>query len=198
MSYLLNTVNDIQASSSGNIDLELSSFLGSPSNQNVLCIDGSGNAKKLNGGAQVGSLATSAIEQPSTWGGSPAVTEGYNIFMGYNSTIETDASFCTMHRLSNNFITGWTIVPGNYLMMASWAFGTSGGGDCNAQFYNATTSSYVGPKIHFETGRFSNRLIYYTNVSTNTRFEIRARDVNGVQFFDSTSQLTCVLQVLKI
>jgi hypothetical protein len=198
MSYLFNSVNNVKASSNGNIDIGISSFLSSPLNDSILCIDESGNSKKLIPSSNVGNIAASAIEQPSTWGGSPTVTEGYNIFMGYNSTIKTNSSFCTMHRLSNNFITGWTLSAGNYLIIASWAFDTNAGGDCNAQFYNATAGNYVGPKIHFETGRFSNLLIYHANISSSTRFEIRARDVNSVQFFDYTSQQTCILQVLKV
>ncbi len=83
-------------------------------------------------------------------------------------------------------------------MIASWAFSTAGGGDCNAQFYNATTANYVGPKIHFETGSFSNRLIYYTSIASNTKFEIRARDVNSVGFFDSTSMFSCTLHIFKV
>lgn len=199
MSHLLNSVNNVKASSAGNIDLSVSSFLSSPSNDNIMGIDGSGAAKKLTGGASVGDIATSCICPPAAWGGSPAVTEGYNIFLGgVSATLVTDSSICTVHRLSNGFITGWTVVAGNYLMFASWAFGTSAGGDCNAQFYNATTGNYVGPKIHFETGRFSNRLIHYASVSSTTRFEARARDVNGVAFFDNVSQTSCILQVLKV
>lgn len=198
MSHLLNSVNNVKASNAGNIDLSVSSFLSSSSNDNIMGIDGNGDAKNLSGGASVGDLATSCICPPSVWGGSPTVTEGYNIFMGYAGTFETNTSLCTMHLHSAGFILGWTLVPGDYLMFASWAFGTASGGDCNAQFYNATTANYVGPKIHFETGRFSNRLMYYASISSSTRFEIRARDVNGVAFFDNVSQTSCILQVLKV
>ena len=199
MSHLLSTVNNVKASSTGNIDLPMSSIITAPSNANIAGIDGNGDAKKLSAGAQVGNLATSCICPPSSWGGSPSVTEGYNIFLGgILKTLVTDSSLCTVHLHSAGFVLGWTLVPGNYLMFASWAFGTSLGGDCNAQFYNATAGNYVGPKIHFETGRFSNRLIYHASVSSSTRFEIRARDVNGVQFFDNISQTSCVLQVLEV
>ena len=199
MSHLLNSVNNVKSSADGNVNLGLSSLISSPSNTDILGIDASGDAKKLSAGSSVGDIVLSYVTQQGGWGGSPTVTEGYNIFMrGSSCTIEEDATLVTKHTLSNSFLTGWTLVAGNYLMMASWGFSTGGGGDCNAQFYDATAASYVGPKIHFETGNFSNRLIYYTSISSNTKFEIRARDVNSVGFFDSTSMFACTLQIFKL
>lgn len=200
MSHLLNSVNNVKSSASGNINLGLSSLISSPSDNNVLGIDASGNSKKLSVGAEVGTLVLSYVTQSGGWGGSPTVTEGYNVFMrGASCTIEENATLVTRHTLgSPNWLTGWTLVAGNYLMLASWGFSTSGGGDCNAQFYNVTAASYVGPKMHFETGNFSNRLIYYTSISSSTKFEIRARDVNSVAFFDDTSMFACTLQIFKI
>ena len=200
MSHLLNTVNNVKSSSSGNIDLGLSSLISSPSNTNVLGIDASGDAKKLNVGAAVGDIVLSYVTQQAGWGGSPTVTDGFTTFLRSGSCkIEEDSTLVTKHTLgSAQWLNGWTLASGNYLMLASWAFSTASGGDCNAQFYNQTLSSYVGPKMHFEIGNFSNRLIYYTSISSSTRFEIRARDVNSVGFLDSTSMFACTLQIFKI
>lgn len=200
MSHLLNTVNNVKSSSSGNIDLGLSSLISSPSNTNVLGIDAIGDAKKLNVGAAVGDIVLSYVTQQDGWGGSPTITDGYKTFMRSAScTIIQDSTKVTRHTAgSPQWLLGWTLVPGNYLMMASWVFSTSSGGDCNAQFYNATSGNHVGPKIHFETGNFSNRLIFYTSISSNTMYEIRVRDVNNVGFFDSTSMFASTLQIFKV
>jgi hypothetical protein len=200
MSHLLNSVNNVKSSTDANINLGLSSLISSPSNDDIVGIDASGDAKKLSAGSSVGTPVLSYVTQLGGWGGSPTVTEGYNIFLrGASCTIEENSALVTKHTVgSPQWLSGWTLVAGNYLMLASWAFSTAGGGDCNAQFYNQTSSSYVGPKIHFETGSFSNRLIYYTSISSNTRFEIRARDVNSVGFFDSTSMFACTIQIFKI
>jgi hypothetical protein len=200
MSYLFNTVNNVKSLSSGNIALGLSSLISSPSNTNVLGIDTSGNAKKLSSGAAIGDIVLSYVTNSAGWGGSPAITEGFQTFMrGASCTVEENSSLVTRVVAGGaQWFTGWTLVAGDYLMLASWAFSTAGGGDCNAQFYDATNSNYVGSKMHFETGNFSNRLIYYTSISSNTKFEIRARDVNSVGFLDSTSMFACTLQIFKV
>lgn len=200
MSHLLNSINNVKSSSTGNIDLGLSSLIGSPSNNNVLGIDGSGNSKKLSAGTEVGTFVLSYVIQSAGWGGTPTITDGFSTFLrSQSSTVEQDTSLVTRTIVGGAlWLTGWTLVAGNYLMIASWAFDTTGGGDCNAQFYNVDSSSYVGPKMHFETGNFSNRLIYYTSISSSTKFEIRARDVNSVGFLDATSLFACTLQIFKL
>jgi hypothetical protein len=200
MSHLLNSVNNIKSSTDGNINLGLSSLISSPSNDDVVGINASGDSKKLSVGSSVGTPVLSYVTQSAGWGGSPVVTEGFTTFLrSISCEVEEDSALVTKHILGGaQWLNGWTLVAGNYLMLASWAFSTASGGDCNAQFYNQTLSSYVGPKMHFETGNFSNRLIYYTSISSSTRFEIRARDVNSVGFFDSTSMFACTIHIFKI
>jgi hypothetical protein len=201
MSHLLNSVNNVKSSASGNINLGLSSLISSPSNTDVLGIDGSGNSKKLTVSSKVGNMAMSYIVQTGGWGGSGTITEGYNTYLrGSSCTIEQDTSLVTRHVAgSAQWLQGWTLVAGSYLMLASWGFSLSSGGNCNVQFYDATNSTYVGPKMHFIAGNFSNRLIYHTTISSSTRFEIRARDVvNNVNLFDATSMFSCTIQIFKV
>ena len=201
MSHLLNSVNNVKSSASGNINLGLSSLISSPSNTDVLGIDASGNSKKLTVSSKVGNMAMSYIVQTGGWGGSGTITEGYNTYLrGSSCTIEQDTSLVTRHVAgSAQWLQGWTLVAGSYLMLASWGFSLSSGGNCNVQFYDATNSTYVGPKMHFIAGNFSNRLIYHTTISSSTRFEIRARDVvNNVNLFDATSMFSCTIQIFKV
>ena len=201
MSHLLNSVNNVKSSASGNINLGLSSLISSPSNTDVLGIDGSGNSKKLTVSSKVGDMAMSYVVQTGGWGGSGTITEGYNTYLrGSSCTIEQDTSLVTRHVAgSAQWLQGWTLVAGSYLMLASWGFSLSSGGNCNVQFYDATNSTYVGPKMHFIAGNFSNRLIYHTTISSSTRFEIRARDVvNNVNLFDATSMFSCTIQIFKV
>ena len=201
MSHLLNSVNNVKSSSTGNIDLGLSSLISSPSDTDVLGIDASGNSKKLTVSSKVGNMAMSYIVQTGGWGGSGTITEGYNTYLrGSSCTIEQDTSLVTRHVAgSAQWLQGWTLVAGSYLMLASWGFSLSSGGNCNVQFYDATNSTYVGPKMHFIAGNFSNRLIYHTTISSSTRFEIRARDVvNNVNLFDATSMFSCTIQIFKV
>ena len=201
MSHLLNSVNNVKSSASGNINLGLSSLISSPSNNDVLGIDGSGNSKKLAAGSKVGDMAMSYVVQTGGWGGSGTITDGYNTYLrGSSCTIEENSSLVTRHVAGGaQWLQGWTLVAGDYLMLASWGFSLSAGGNCNVQFYNATTSTYVSPKMHFITGNFSNRLIYHTSITGSTRFEIRARDVvNNVNLFDATSMFACTIQIFKL
>jgi|13_taG_2_1085334.scaffolds.fasta_scaffold00062_9 hypothetical protein len=201
MSHLLNSVNNVKSSSDGNINLGLSSLMSSPSDTDVVGIDGGGSSKKLAIGTNVGDLAMSYVVQSAGWAGSGTITEGYNTYLrGSSCTVEENTSIITRHAAGGaSWLQGWTLVAGNYLMLASWGFSLSSGGNCNVQFYNATTAAYVGPKMHFITGNFSNRLIYHANISSSTRFELRARDVvNNVNLFDASSMFACTIQIFKV
>jgi len=201
MSHLLNSVNNVKSNSNSNIDLRLSSLISSPSDKDVVGIDASGNSKKLAAGTQVGDLAMSYVVQSAGWNGSGTITEGYNTYLrGSSCTVEENTSIVTRHAAGGaSWLQGWTLVAGNYLMLASWAFSLSSGGNCNVQFYNATSAAYVGPKMHFITGNFSNRLIYHASIAGSTRFELRARDVvNHVNLFDASSMFACTIQVFKV
>lgn len=201
MSHLLNSVNNIKSGSAGNIDLTMASIVSSPSSTDVLGIDGSGNGVALSTGAQVGDLGLSYITASAGWSGTATVVDGFQLRMRGNScAIEQDSSLVTTHSIgSANFIVGWTVVAGQYLFILNNAIDTSAGGDCNAQVYNVATSSHVGPKVHFETGNFSTTLTYYADVSSSTRFELRALDVNGTcTFFNNTSHFSCTISIFKV
>lgn len=201
MSYALNSVNNVAAGSNANVDLGLSTLIAAPNDFEVLGIDASGNAKALTGAIQVGTMGLSYVTQSAGWSGSTTITDGYQFRLRSASCqVEQDNSLVTRHLVgSAGFIIGWTVVTGNYLFILNHAVDTSAGGDCNSQLYNVATSSHVGPKIHFKTGNFSSTLTYYASVSSSTRFELRARDVNGTcTFLNSTSHFSCTIQIFKV
>lgn len=201
MSHLLNSVNNVKSSADGNINLGLSSLITSPSDNDVLGIDGSGNSKKLTVGSQVGTMGLSYITISGGWGGSATITNGFQLRMrGASCTIKIDSSLVTAHTIGGpGFIIGWTVVPGNYLFILNNAIDTSPGGSCDAQIYNVTTASHVGPKVHYETGNFSTTLAYYASVTSNTRFEYRALNVSGTcTFFNDVSMFSCTFNIFKI
>lgn len=201
MSYALNSVNNVAAGSNANVDLGLSTLIAAPNDFEVLGIDASGNAKALTGATQVGTMGLSYVTQSGGWGGTITITDGYQFRLRSASCqIEQDNSLVTRHTVgSAGFIIGWTVVTGNYLFILNHAVDTSAGGDCNAQLYNVATSAHVGPKIHFKTGNFSSTLTYYASVSSNTRFELRALDVNGTcTFLNSTSMFSCTINIFKV
>ena len=201
MTHILNSVNNVKPSSSGDITLGISSIITSPVSSDVLGIDASGNAKKLSTGTQVGDLVLSVIVQSGGWGGGTDYTEGRQTrIRGNSSQIEEDTSLVTQQTQgSANFITGWTLVAGNYLFILNQAIDTGAGGTCNTQLYDVTNSSYVGPKVRYETGRFSSTLTYYSSISSNTLYEYRARDVVGTcRFLNSVTMFSCTIQIFKV
>jgi len=203
MSHLLNSVNNVKSSTDGNINLGLSSLISSPSNTDVVGIDGTGNSKKLALGSEIGTMGLSYVTQSGGWGGGGSVnmTDGFQLRMrGSSCTIERDASLVTLHVAGGpDWLLGWTVAAGNYLFILNNAIDTSPGGTCDAQVYNVATSSHVGPKVHYETGNFSTTLVYYASVSTSTRFEYRVLNVSGTsRFFNPDSMFSCTFNIFKI
>lgn len=201
MSHLLNSVNTLKPSSIGNIDLTMGSIISSPSSTDILGVDGNGNAKKLSAGTKVGDQVLSYITDTGNWSGGSSLPEGYQLRLrGASCIINKDDSLVTRHVSgSASYIIGWTVAAGNYLFILNHAIDTNSGGNCNAQVYNVATSSYVGPKVHFEEGNFSTTLTYYASVGSSTRFELRARDVTGTcSFLNKTSHFSCTIQIFKV
>jgi hypothetical protein len=200
MSHLLNSVNNVKSDTNGNIDVGLSSLISSPNDSSIIGIDASGNSKKLSAGTEVGELALSYVVESGGWTGSANITEGYQLLLRGSSCNIVGSSYVTTHLAGGpGWIIGWTVAAGNYVFILNQAIDTNNGSSCNAQVYNATTSSYVGPKVHFETGNFSTTLIYYASVTSSTRFEFRARDVASTPtLFNATSMFACGIQLLKV
>jgi len=200
MSHLLNSVNNVKSDTSANIDIGLSSLISSPNDSSIVGIDSSGNSKKLSVGTEVGELALSYVVQSGGWSGTANIIEGYQLTLRGSSCTIVGSSYVTTHVITApQWIIGWTVVAGNYVFILNQAIDTNNGSSCNAQVYNVTTSSHVGPKVHFETGNFSRTLVYYASVTTSTRFEFRARDVVGTPtLLNPTSMFACSIQLLKV
>lgn len=202
MSHLLNSVNSIKVGSNSNVSLTAQSMTQTASSDQLWGIDSNGNSKKINGGTKVGDKAFSMITNSAGWGGSNTFVNGTQLQMRGNSCIiERDNSIVTsLYQVGGALWTrGFTVIPGKYIFIANQAADTSAGGSCDAQFYDATNSTYVGPKIHFETGNFSSTLIYYADVSSNTQFQIRVNNVSGtVTLLNNVSLFSCTFQVFKI
>jgi hypothetical protein len=203
MSHLLNSVNNVKSSTNGDINLGLSSLISSPSDTDVVGIDGSGNSKKLAVGTEIGTQGLSYVTQSGGWSGAGSVnmSNGFQLRMrGSSCTIITNTSLVTPHTAGGaGWIIGWTVVPGNYIFILNNAIDTSFAGSCDAQVYNVATSSHVGPKIHYEEGNFSTTLVYYASVSSNTRFEYRVLNVIGTsRFFGPDSMFSCTFNIFKV
>ena len=200
MSHLVTSVNNIKSSSNSNIDLALSSLI-TASASDVLGIDASGDAKTLTPKSEVGEMGLSCIAQQGGWSGSATINDGFQLRMrGNSSLIEENTSLVTKHTQGGAaFLIGFTVQAGNYLFTLNNCVDTNGGGNCNAQVYDATNSAFVGPKVHFETGNFSTTLFYYASVASATRFELRALDVAGsCVFFNDVSMFSCTFNIFKV
>ena len=201
MSHLLNSVNNVKSSADGNINLGLSSLISSPSDNDVLGIDASGNSKKLTAGSQVGTMALSYTTISGGWSGSATITNGFQLRMRSSSCqIYENTSLVTRHVAGGpGWLLGWTVAPGNYVFILNNAIDTRAGGSCDAQIYNVATASHVGPKVHYETGNFSTTLVYYASVTSSTRFEYRALNVSGTcTFFNDVSMFSCTFNIFKV
>jgi len=202
MSHNINSVNSIKTSSTSDIALTLSSIASSPSDRDVLCIDAAGDAKLIQPGKnQVGQLALSVITISGGWGGTAVLTDDTSLrIRGASALSKEDSSLVTKQTVGGaGFITGWTLVAGQYLFILNQAVDTNSGGSCNAQLYDVTNSQYIGPKVRFEEGRFSTTLVYYADISSNTLYEYRVRDVSGTcRLLNETTMFSCTIQIFKV
>ena len=201
MSHMLHKINDVKTEITNNVPLTLSNLTGSPTSTSVLGIDDSGTIKKLELGTQVGDLILSYITKSDGWGGSGTRTDGFQLRMrGNSSNIKENTSYVTRHlQGSANFLIGWTLESGNYLMILKNCIDTNSGGSCNAQIYNVNSSAHEGPKIHFSPGNFSSTLTHYVSISSATRYEFRLRDTVGtVRNFNDTAHYSCTFNIFKI
>lgn len=186
MTHLLETVNNKNPDSAGNITLNTTDIdTLSPSSGDLLGIDASGDFAITQKGAATLPIAFSADLRDTSWSGTADYQVGDPLdYRTASAMVYNDGTVTPSSGLYSNWTGTWQLGAGEYIVHARWSSRSSTSGRILFRLYNTTDSTYHGNYTRLGKGRASCTVHAYLNLSGTKSFQFRVTDYTSqVQYF---------------
>jgi hypothetical protein len=188
MTHLLETVNNKNPDSTGNITLNVSDIDAlSPSTSALLGVDASGDFALTSAAAATLPIAFSADLRQTSWSGTANYSVNFPLdYRNASATIYNDGTVTPSKGIYNNWTGTWQLGAGQYIVHARWSSRSTAAGRILFRLYNTTDSTYHGNYTRLGKGRASCTVHAYLNLSGTKSFQFRVTDyIHQVQYMTS-------------